>query len=57
MSSKDHIPETHTDQRDTTRAVPAVPESTGTAAARKARTDTEDKLWKALHVNPNNTAE
>jgi hypothetical protein len=56
MSSKTRTPKAHTDQRDTTRASQAVPESTDTTAATKARTDTEDRLWKALHANPNNTA-
>lgn len=56
MSSKTRTPKAHTDQRDTTRALQAVPESTDTTAATKARTDTEDRLWKALRANPNNTA-
>ena len=35
------------------RGVPPVPEQT---VAAKVRTDTEDKLWEALHAAPNSTA-
>jgi hypothetical protein len=35
------------------RTLRPVPDQTMTA---KARTDTEDKLWEALHANPNSTA-
>ncbi|MGH3780012.1 MAG: MarR family transcriptional regulator [Pseudonocardiaceae bacterium] len=58
MSSKTrtHTARTTNTDRGDTRALRAVPESTDTATATKARTQTEDKLWEALHANPNSTA-
>lgn len=46
-----------TDQSGSTPALQAVPESiTGSTAGTKSRTETEDKLWETLHVNPHSTA-
>lgn len=55
MSSKTRTRKTRTTASTTgsTRTLRSVPDQTDAA---KARTDTEDKLWKALHANPNSTA-
>jgi hypothetical protein len=55
MSSKTRTRKTRTTTSTTgsARTLRSVPDPTTTA---KARTDTEDKLWAALHANPNSTA-
>ncbi|WP_020663650.1 MarR family transcriptional regulator [Amycolatopsis benzoatilytica] len=55
MSSKTRTRKTRTTTATTTgsaRTLRSVPDPT----TAKARTDTEDKLWAALHANPNSTA-
>ena len=56
MSSKTRTRTTRTASSSpgSTRALRAVPDQPATATA--ARSDTEDKLWKALHAHPNSTA-
>ncbi|GAA0626440.1 hypothetical protein GCM10010174_52390 [Kutzneria viridogrisea] len=55
MSSKTRTrkPRTTATTATTTRALRSVPDQ---PAAATVRTDTEDKLWEALHANPNSTA-
>ncbi|MBV8933341.1 MAG: MarR family transcriptional regulator [Kutzneria sp.] len=57
MSSKTRTRKTRTSSTTSAtgsaRALRSVPDPTTTA---KVRTDTEDKLWEALHANPNSTA-
>jgi hypothetical protein len=55
MSSKTRTRKTRTTASTTSpaRTLQSVPDQT---TAAKARTDTEDKLWEALHANPNSTA-
>jgi hypothetical protein len=57
MSSKTRIRKTRTTSTTSTtgsaRTLRSVPDQTTTATV---RTDTEDKLWAALHANPNSTA-
>lgn len=55
MSSKTRTRKTRTTASTTGSAqtLQSVPEQTATA---KVRTDTEDKLWEALHATPNSTA-
>jgi hypothetical protein len=55
MSSKTRTrkPRTTATTATTTRALRSVPDQPTTATT---RTDTEDKLWAALHTNPNSTA-
>ncbi len=56
MSSKTRTRKTRTTTASTTGSAPtlrSVPEQT---VAAKVRTDTEDKLWEALHAAPNSTA-
>lgn len=55
MSSKTRTRKTRTTTTSATgsaRALRSVPDPT----TEKVRTDTEDKLWEALHANPNSTA-
>jgi DNA-binding MarR family transcriptional regulator len=56
MSSTTRTDETATANQSTTHALPAVSESTDTTAATTACTETEHRLWEALHANPNSTA-
>ena len=56
MSSTTRTDETATTDHGTAHAVSAVPESTDPTGATTSRTETEDKLWEALRVNPNSTA-
>lgn len=58
MSSTTRTDETPTATTDhgTAHGVPTVPESTDPTAAMTSRTETEEKLWEALRVNPNSTA-
>jgi hypothetical protein len=55
MSSKTrtHTASPATKQTGSARTLRSVPDQ---AAAATARTDAEDKLWQALHANPNSTA-
>jgi hypothetical protein len=54
MSSKTRTRTAHaTVTTGTARALPSLPDQPTTATV---RTDTEDKLWTALHANPHNTA-
>lgn len=56
MSSTTRTDETATANQSTTDALQAVSESTDTTAATTACTETEHRLWEALHANPNSTA-
>jgi predicted transcriptional regulator len=57
MSSKTRTRKPRTTTTGSTRALRSVPEPTSEpSAATKARTETEDKLWAALHASPNSTA-
>lgn len=53
MSSKTRSRKTRTTTTGTARTLRSVPDQSTTATV---RTDTEDKLWAALHANPNSTA-
>ena len=53
MSSKTRTRKTRTTATGTARTLRSVPDQPTTATV---RTDTEDKLWAALHANPNSTA-
>ncbi|PXY18285.1 MarR family transcriptional regulator [Prauserella flavalba] len=53
MSSKTRSRKTRTTATGTARTLRSVPDQPTTATV---RTDTEDKLWAALHANPNSTA-
>ncbi|WP_434450139.1 MarR family transcriptional regulator [Lentzea sp. E54] len=53
MPSKTRTPRTTADTTGSATTLRSVPDQT---VAANLRTDTEDKLWKALHANPNSTA-
>lgn len=54
MSSKTHTRKTRTtSSTGSTRTLRSIPDQ---ATGVKVRTDTEDKLWEALHAQPNSTA-
>jgi hypothetical protein len=53
MSSKTRKPRTTAGTNGSATTLRSVPEQ---IVAAKVRTDTEDKLWEALHAKPNSTA-
>jgi hypothetical protein len=56
MSSKTRTRKTRSTTTTTTGSTPTLRSVPDQTTAAKVRTDTEDKLWEALHANPNSTA-
>jgi hypothetical protein len=56
MSSKTRTRKTRTTTASTTESAPTLRSVPDQSVAAKVRTDTEDKLWEALHAAPNSTA-